>query len=354
MIAAGNISLCAGARLQRFAEKAVAVFGSNRPRPNISGAECPKLPKRLVIKVPPGSFCRDRLKNSCANGVSQFLSRASLKRRVFAAQAQIIGIQRNLLGTCSRGIHTPETDLAVGLIVEESKVVHVRANGKAIDLPRIDFAHHPETVKAEPDIRTLTNVDQTAGAVFQFQPANLKFGPVAGCSVEFQETCLEIEFLFVDGPGTGETKRVDPTLQFEKRADVLAVMKIEVRHVPLVEVPIHERLLSPIVIAYLLPHVSDLATDCHVPIFSVAAQRDVFDRIPEILTKARIAQKGPVLIFPQQFVSAIRRLLLRSTLGVCLCGCTNKRKASPQTARGRLYMSPRRIIALNHRASSGR
>src|SRR5262249_16615462 len=184
-------------------------------------------------------------------------------------------------------------------------------------------------------------------------PANLKFGPVASCSVEFQETCLEIEFLFVDGPGTGETKRVDPTLQFEKRADVLAVMKIEVRHVPLVEVPIHERLLSPIVIAYLLPHVSDLATDCHVPIFSVAAQRDVFDRIPEILTKARIAQKGPVLIFPQQFVSAIRRLLLRSTLGVCLCGWHEQKESESPDCKGSLIHVPQ-AHHCSHRTSSGR
>src|SRR4030095_2395304 len=110
MIAGGDISLYADTRFQRSRQKPVARFRCNRPRSNISGAECPELPERLVIKVPPGLFGRDRPRKPCAYRVSQFLGGAALKRCVFAAQAEVIGIQRDALGRCPRGIHTPETD----------------------------------------------------------------------------------------------------------------------------------------------------------------------------------------------------------------------------------------------------
>ena len=42
-----------------------------------------------------------------------------------------------------------------------------------------------------------------------------------------------------------------------------------------------------------------------IPVGRVPTNGDVFDRVPEILPKASVAQKIPVLIFPQQFLTPI-------------------------------------------------
>src|ERR1700743_1251391 len=84
-----------------------------------------------------------------------------------------------------------------------------------------------------------------------------------------------------------------------------AIMQIEIGHVSLVEVPIPIRRLAPVVVSDLLPDFAGFAAHGHVPVIGALAQRDVLDRVPEVLPEAPVAQETPVLILPQQLVTPI-------------------------------------------------
>jgi hypothetical protein len=58
-------------------------------------------------------------------------------------------------------------------------------------------------------------------------------------------------------------------------------MKIEGKHVALVQVPIHVRLLAPVVVANLFPHESGFSADCDVPIAGIS-KWNVFEWIPKV------------------------------------------------------------------------
>jgi hypothetical protein len=73
----------------------------------------------------------------------------------------------------------------------------------------------------------------------------------------------------------------------------------------IVQIPVHVGLLSPIVVADLLPDLSSLTSDGEIPIVCAVSQGDELDRIPEVLPESAIAQKGPVLVLAQKLVTAI-------------------------------------------------
>src|SRR5262249_26690036 len=121
MIAARDIHLCAEARFQRHRREPITCFRCNRPRADICGAKRSELPKRFIVKGPTGPFGRDGARNPCAYTMAHLLSRASLKVCVLAIQSEVIGIQRDALRKWPRRVDTPEADLVVGGIVEESR-----------------------------------------------------------------------------------------------------------------------------------------------------------------------------------------------------------------------------------------
>jgi hypothetical protein len=99
---------------------------------------------------------------------------------------------------------------------------------------------------------------------------------------------LEIKFLFVDWPWTAEPKGLQSTLQLEERADVTAVVKIKGKHVALVQVPVHVRLLAPVVISNLFPDLSGFSANRHIPITAVS-KWNVFNWIPKIPPETSIS-----------------------------------------------------------------
>src|SRR5882757_8148245 len=86
---------------------------------------------------------------------------------------------------------------------------------------------------------------------------------------------------------------------------MLGIVQVEIGHVPFIEIPVPIRRLAPIVVSDLLPDLADFTADGHVRIIDALAERDVFDRVPEVLAEASVAQKTPVLILPQQLVTPI-------------------------------------------------
>src|SRR6266404_4378027 len=219
---------------------------------------------------------------------------------MLAIQAEVIGIQRYGPGKWTRRVHTPKADLVVGDIVEESRFVHVGPHCESVDVPRVDFGHHLEAIKAEPNIWPFTDVHQSSGAIFQLLPARPNFDPVT-CSggTQFQKRRLKIEFLFVYRTWTALTEGVQPALKLKEGASAFAEVKVQREHVPLIEVSVHEGLLSPIIVSDLLPDLTDFPADRHVPIIRVFAESNVFDLVPGIPSETHVAQKAPILVFPQ-------------------------------------------------------
>src|SRR6201996_6245129 len=86
---------------------------------------------------------------------------------------------------------------------------------------------------------------------------------------------------------------------------MLAIVQVEVGHVPFIEVPVPIRRLAPVVVSDLLPDLAGFAAHGHVPVIGALAERDIFDGVPEVLPKASVAQKTPVLILPEQLVTTI-------------------------------------------------
>src|SRR5882724_8857810 len=219
---------------------------------------------------------------------------------MLAIQAEVIRIQRRTLVEWTRRVHTPKADLVVGDIVEESRFVYIGSHCESIDAPGVELGHHLEAIKAEANIWAFTDIDQSAGAIFQLLPARPNFDPVTGSGgTQFQKRRLKIEFLFVYRTWTALTEGVQPTLELKERANAFAEVKVQRERVPLIEVPVHEGLLTPVVVSDLLPDLTSFSADRQVPIIRVFAESNVFDLIPRIPSETRVAQKAPILVFPQ-------------------------------------------------------
>jgi hypothetical protein len=57
------------------------------------------------------------------------------------------------------------------------------------------------------------------------------------------------------------TIRIQTAFELNERPEVLAVMSIEIEHVPFIEIAIHEGLLAPVVVSDLLPNLASFAAD---------------------------------------------------------------------------------------------
>src|SRR5260370_33609135 len=114
-----------------------------------------------------------------------------------------------------------------------------------------------------------------------------------------------MQLLFIDRPRAACSERLNATLELNKRSNMLAIVRVDSQHVALEKKAIPEWLLSPVVVAGLLPDFSRFSTERQKPIVGIATQRDVFDGVPEVLPEASVAQKTPVLILPQQLVTPI-------------------------------------------------
>lgn len=145
------------------------------------------------------------------------------------------------MGQESRCVDAPETNCRVRRIIEKSWLVLVRPHSKSIHLPRIDFAAHQKAIETQAHIRTFAYVNQSSRAIFQFLPADAKLDrvrPFAGAYLK--ESSLKIELFLINRPWTTSTERVQSTFEFDKCPDVFTVMDIEVKHVSLIEVSIHD------------------------------------------------------------------------------------------------------------------
>src|ERR1700741_1015626 len=141
----------------------------------------------------------------------------------------------------------------------------------------MDFGHQLETIEAEPNIWTFTDVDQPAGAIFHLLPARANFDPVS-CSggTQLQKRRLKIEFLFVYRTWTTLAGGVQPALELEEGADMFAEVKVQRERVPLIEVSVHEGLLSPVIVSDLLPDPAGFSANRPVPISGIFAEGSVF------------------------------------------------------------------------------
>src|SRR5579864_4226227 len=112
---------------------------------------------------------------------------------------------------------------------------------------------------------------------------------------KFHECRLEVQFLFVDQPVSASPERFQSALELHERAEMLSEMPVCVQHVALEEERVGVRLLAPVIIADPLEGLSCLAADCEEP--AVAFQRNVLQRVPDILPKRRVLQKTPIFGF---------------------------------------------------------
>src|SRR5882672_8433162 len=127
-------------------------------------------------------------------------------------------------------------------VIEEAPLVQVRPHGEGVNLPRSDAGLYLESVKTQADVWALAHIDQATRTIFHLLSAGPELDPVPIISrSDFEECGLDIQFLFVDWPRTTDAVRIQPAFYFDKRPDMLAVVNVKVKHVPLVEIAVHER-----------------------------------------------------------------------------------------------------------------
>src|SRR5439155_15268340 len=135
-------------------------------------AKAPKLPDSLVVKVPSRLPRSDRPPESRCEAVPKFRGPSAIECRVLTILAQIIRVERNTMAPGPCGIEPPECALMVGNIVEESRLVEVRAGRESVDVPSACFASDFDTVKALSNVRPFTNREKPARTVIQLLPAD--------------------------------------------------------------------------------------------------------------------------------------------------------------------------------------
>src|SRR6266404_2122263 len=149
----------------------------------------------------------------------------------------------------------------IGRVIKEARLVQVRSHGEAVNLPRSDPGLDLESVKTQPDIWTLPHIDQATRAIFHLLSAGPELDPVPIISrSDFEECGLEIQLLFVDWSRAADAVRIQTTFQLHERANVLSVVNVNVKHVPLVEIAVHEWLLAPVVVSNLFPNLASFTS----------------------------------------------------------------------------------------------
>src|SRR5262249_1886915 len=116
---------------------------------------------------------------------------------------------------------------------------------------------------------------------------------------QFQKRRLKIELLFVYRTRTAFTGGVQPTLQLEESAHAFSEVQVQRERVPLIEISVHEGMLPPVVVSDLFPDFAGFSANGQVPINRVFAEWNVFDLVPGIASETCVAEKAPILIFPE-------------------------------------------------------
>src|SRR5216684_1968688 len=260
IVATGDVYLGAESWFERNGRKPVTGFRCHSPCPDICGTEAAKLPKCFIVEIPTGFRLSNGTRETDTDAVTHFVGNTSVECGCFSIEAQVVSVQREALFERSDAIHTPQSDRMIRNVIEQARFVQVRSDGEAVNLPTTDAASYLESVKAQADIRALPHIDYATGAVLHLVSAGPELNPVPIISrSDFDECGLEIQFLFVDRPRAADAVRIQPAFQLHERANVLAVVNVKIKHVPLVEIAVHERLLAPVVISNLFPNLASFA-----------------------------------------------------------------------------------------------
>src|SRR6266478_4901801 len=260
IVATGDVCLDAESWFQRNGREPVTGFRCHSPCPDICGSEAAKLPKRFVIEIPIGFRLSNGTRETRTDAVPHLLADTSVECGCFSIETQVVSIQRDGLFERPDAVHSPESDRMIRNVIEEARFVQVRPHGEAVNLPTTDAASYLESVKAQADIWTLPHIDQATRAVFHLVSAGSELDPVPITSrSDFEECGLEIQSLLVDWPRAADAVRIQPAFQLHERANVLAVVNVEIKHVPLVEIAVHEWLLAPVVVSNLFPNLTSFA-----------------------------------------------------------------------------------------------
>src|SRR6266704_2819427 len=257
IVAARDVRLSAESRFQRNGRKPVAGFRSQCPGAYGCGPETSELPKRLIVEIPAGVPLGDRTRKTRTDTVPHFVAYTPVECSCFSIEAKVVSVQCEGLRQRPDAVYAPKSDSVVWNVIEKARLVQVRAHGEAVNLPRTDTGLYLEPVKAQAHIGALANIDQAPGAIFQLVSAGSELDPVAFIPrSDFKESALEIQPLFVDRSRATDAIGIQSAFELHERANVFAVMNVEIKHVAFVEIGVHERLLAPVVVSNLFPNLA--------------------------------------------------------------------------------------------------
>src|SRR5258708_684326 len=308
IVAARDVRFSAESRFQRNVRKPVTGFRSHCPGAYVCGTEGSELPKRFIVEIPAGLHLGDGTRKTRTDTVPHFVAYTPVECSCFSIEAKVVSVQCDGLRQRSDAVYAPKSDSVVWDVIEKAWLVQVRSHGEAVNLPRTDTGLHLEPVKAQAHVGALANIDQASRAILHLMSPGSELDPVAfiPCS-DFEECCLEIEFFFVDRPRTTDAVRVQAAFKLHERANVFAIMNVDMKHVPFVEIGVHERLLAPVVVSDLFPNVATFATHGQEPIIPTGPQTNIFDGVPKLLPLSRISEKTPVIVLAKQVIDPCRR-----------------------------------------------
>ncbi len=87
---------------------------------------------------------------------------------------------------------------------------------------------------------------------------------------------------------------------------MLTEVRVKTQHVAFKEEVVPIRLLTPVIVAGLLPNFTSLTANRKKPVIAPATKANVFDGIPKILPKLGVGQEAPILVLPEQMKAAVR------------------------------------------------
>src|ERR1700756_3474600 len=149
--------------------------------------------------------------------MTQFVCCSSLESAISPILTQVVEIQLRFVSYGASYISTPELNGVIWRVVEESRIVLIGPHGEPIDLPTAGIGAHQEAVEAEPHVGTFAYIDEPAGAIFQFLPAESRLhrSPRSG-TANLQKPCLEIKLLLINWPRPSRAPRVNAALQLDE------------------------------------------------------------------------------------------------------------------------------------------
>src|SRR6266446_888714 len=308
IVAARDVRFSAESRFQRNVRKTVTSLRSHCPGAYVCGTEGSELPKCFIVEIPAGLHLGDGTTKTRTDTVPHFVADTSVECSCFSIEAKVVSVQCDGLRQRSDAVYAPKSDSVVWDVIEKPRFVQVRAHGEAVNLPRTDTGLHLEPVKAQAHVGALANIDQSSGAVLHLMSPGSDLDPVAFIPrSDFEKCCLEIELFFVDRSRTTGSIGVQAAFEFNERANVLAVLNVEIKHVPFVEIGVHERLLAPVVVSDLFPNLASFAPHGQEPIISIGPQTNIFDGVPKLLPLSRVCEKTPVIVLAEQVIDPCRR-----------------------------------------------